>query len=99
MGAVHWLEHSLTCICRDIIGGRGQVLLTYATLPNLTDWSAPQIVAPGAGDRINVEMSIEPNVGRIDMMSNDRSWTNNSLFDVTYLGSNDGGVTWTTQRV
>ena len=44
-------------------------------------------------------MSIEPSSGRIDLMSNDRSWTNNSLFDVTYLGSFDRGQTWSVQRV
>jgi hypothetical protein len=83
----------------DIIGSRAQVLLTYASLNDLTHWSAPQIVAPGAGDRINVEMSIEPTSGRIDMMANDRSWTNNTLFDVTYLSSSDAGHTWSVQRV
>jgi hypothetical protein len=83
----------------DIIGSRAQILLTYASLNDLTKWSAPQIVAPGAGDRINVEMSIEPTSGRIDMMTNDRSWTNNTLFDVTYLSSADGGQTWAVQRV
>src|SRR3954452_16290457 len=44
----------------DIINGRAQVLLTYASASDVTHWSTPQIVAPGAGDRINVEMSIEP---------------------------------------
>ena len=83
----------------DIIGSRAQIVLTYASLNDLTHWSAPQIVVPGAGDRINVEMSIEPASGRIDMMTNDRSWTNNALFDVTYLSSADGGQTWSVQRV
>ena len=83
----------------DIIDGRGQVLLTYASLNDLTHWSTPQVVAPGVGDRINVEMSIEPGSGRIDMMSNDRSWSGNTLFDVTYLESNDGGQSWAVQRV
>jgi hypothetical protein len=83
----------------DIVNGRAQILLTSASLDDMTKWTAPAIVAPGAGDRINVEMSIEPNAGRIDLMANDRSWTNNQLFDVTYLGSTDGGATWTVQRV
>ena len=83
----------------DIIGSRAQILLTYASLTDLTRWSAPQIVAPGAGDRINVEMSIEPNTGRIDLMANDRGWTSNALFDVTYFGSSDGGQSWSVQRV
>ena len=83
----------------DIVGGTAQVLLTYAKLDSLTHWSTPQIVAPGGGDRINVEMSIEPNGGRIDMMSNDRSWSGNTAFDITYFGSTDGGQSWTVQRV
>ena len=83
----------------DIIGSRAQILLAYASLTDLTHWSAPQVVAPGAGDRINVEMSIEPSSGRIDLMANDRSWTGNALFDVTYLGSVDGGESWSVQRV
>lgn len=83
----------------DIIGSRAQVLLTYASLNDLTHWSTPQIVAPGAGDRINVEMSIEPTTGRIDMMANDRSWSANTLFDVSYFESLDGGQSWTVQRV
>jgi hypothetical protein len=83
----------------DIIDGRAQILLTWASLSDLAHWSTPQLVAPSAGDRINVEMSIEPSSGRIDLMTNDRSWTNNALFDVTYLGSFDGGHTWSAQRV
>ncbi|HEY2856432.1 MAG TPA: sialidase family protein [Gemmatimonadaceae bacterium] len=83
----------------DIIGGTAQVLLTHAALGDLTHWSTPQIVAPGGGDRTNVEMSIEPGSGRIDLMANDRSWSGNTLFDVTYFGSTDGGTTWTVQRV
>ena len=83
----------------DIIGARAQVLLTFASLTDLTHWSTPQVVAPGAGDRINVEMSIEPQTGRIDLMANDRSWTSNALFDVTYFGSVDGGQSWSVQRV
>src|SRR5436190_54319 len=55
----------------DIVNGRAQILLTYASVGDVTTWSTPQIVAPGAGDRINVEMSIEPTAGRIDLMAND----------------------------
>ena len=84
----------------DIIGGRGQILLTWASLANVfSPWSAPKVVAPGAGDRINVEMSIEPGTGRIDLMTNDRGWSGNTLFDVSYLGSTDGAQSWTLQRV
>jgi hypothetical protein len=83
----------------DIVGGKAQVFLTYAAVSNLAQWSSPQIVAPASGDRINVEMSIEPTSGRIDMMTNDRSYSGNTLLDVSYIGSTNGGATWTVQRV
>jgi len=83
----------------DIVGGTAQVLMTYANVAAISQWSPAQVVAPAGGDRINVEMSVEPTTGRIDMMANDRSWSGNTLFDVTYFGSSDGGTSWTTQRV
>lgn len=84
----------------DIISGRAQILLTSAPLSNVfAPWTTPAVVEPRGGDRINVEMSIEPGTGRIDLMTNDRSWSANTLFDVTYLGSSNGGVSWSVQRV
>ena len=83
----------------DIVKGRAQILLTSASASNIADWTPPTVVAPGAGDRINVEMSIEPGSGRIDLMANDRSWTSNSLFDISYFRSDDGGGSWSVQRV
>jgi hypothetical protein len=91
--------HRLYVAYTDIVGGKAQIFLTYANVANLAQWSTPQIVAPASGDRLNVEMSVEPTTGRIDMMSQDRSYTNNSLVDVSYLGSRDGGNTWSVQRV
>ena len=83
----------------DIVNGRAQILLMSASVSALDQWTAPKIVAPSSGDRINVEMSIEPSTGRIDLMANDRSWSGNTLFDVTYLGSSDHANTWAVQRV
>ncbi|MDB4917886.1 MAG: putative neuraminidase [Gemmatimonadetes bacterium] len=83
----------------DIVGGKAQIFLTSANVSNLAKWSTAQTVAPASGDRINVEMSIEPTSGRIDLMANDRSWSGNTLFDITYFGSADGGTTWAVQRV
>src|SRR5213076_3100327 len=57
------------------------------------------IVAPAPGDRINVELSVEPSSGRLDLMTNDRSYSGNTLFDVSYITSADGGQTWSTTRV
>jgi len=98
--AVDLVRNRLVVAYTDIVDGRAQILLTSAPLSNLfAPWSAPAVVAPGAGDRINVEMSIEPGSGRIDLMANDRSWSSNTLFDVTYLGSSNGGASWSVQRV
>ena len=36
---------------------------------------------------------------RIDMMTNDRSYSGNALLDVSYIGSTNGGTTWTVRRV
>jgi len=83
----------------DIVGGKAEILLTSADVGNLTTWTTPAVVATGAGDRINVEMSIEPASGRIDMMANDRSWSGNTQFDITYFGSADHGASFSVQRV
>jgi hypothetical protein len=83
----------------DIVDGKAQILLTSADVGRLAAWTTPAIVAPGVGDRINVEMSIEPVSGRIDMMANDRSWSGNALFDITYFASTDHGASFSVQRV
>ncbi len=83
----------------DIVAGTAQILLTYADVSDITKWSTAVVVAPGGGDRINVELSVEPSSGRIDMMTNDRSFSGNTLFDVSYITSGDGGRTWSTTRV
>ena len=83
----------------DIVGGLAQILLTYANVADITKWSTPTIVAPASGDRINVELSVEPSSGRIDMMTNDRSYSGNTLFDVSYITRSGGDTTWSTTRV
>ena len=84
----------------DIVGGRGQVFVTWASATDLSRWSVPAAVAPtAAGDRLNVELSIEPGSGRLDAMFYDRSYSANALVDVTYASSADGGATWAAQRV
>jgi len=49
----------------DIVGGLGQILLDYANVADITKWTTPVIVAPASGDRINVELSVEPSSGRL----------------------------------
>jgi hypothetical protein len=55
-------------------------------------------VAPGAGDQFGAELSVAPN-GRLDLAFNDRRYSGNTLDDVTYATSSDGGATWRTARV
>lgn len=84
----------------DIVNGEAQVFLTSAAAGDLTHWTTPAVIAPtSAGDRLNVELSVEPVSGRMDAMFYDRSWTGNALVDVTYASSADGGATWTARRV
>ncbi|MFN2637425.1 MAG: sialidase family protein [Gemmatimonadaceae bacterium] len=78
----------------DIEGGRAKIFLTSAPADNLTQWSEPQVVADVPnGDRFAAELGISPD-GRIDVAFYDRSYTNNSMVDLTYATSSDFGATW-----
>ena len=83
----------------DIVNGLAQGFLTWARGDDLSHWSTPAVIAPASGDRLNVELSIEPVTGRLDAMFYDRSWTGNALVDVTYASSADGGAQWSALRV
>jgi len=87
----------------DVVDGRAQLFLTSAPEGGVTvskNWTKPiQMVPTASGDMLNVEMSIERNSGRIDFISDDRSYSNNTLVDITYGNSTDGGATFVTQRV
>ncbi len=56
----------------------------------------------GAGDRFGAELSVAPS-GRYDLMFDDRSYRDNTLVntlvDVTYAMSTDGGASWSETRV
>lgn len=82
----------------DIKGTYAQMYVQSAPGSDLTSWTAPVAVAPGAGDQFEGEMSTAPN-GRIDLAFYDRGYSGNQLLDVTYATSSDGGTTWTTARV
>jgi hypothetical protein len=83
----------------DIVNGRGQIFLTWASASNLSAWSTPAVVAEvPRGDRFAAEMSIAAN-GRIDIQFYDRSYSGNALVDVTYASSTDGGATWKAKRI
>jgi hypothetical protein len=86
----------------DIVGGLAQLFLASAPADGVTDptrWTTIPMAPGASGDRLNVEMSIEPGSGRIDFISDDRSYSNNTLVDITYGKSTDGGTTFVTQRV
>src|SRR5437899_10313336 len=40
----------------DIVNGKAQILLTYASVRDITTWTTPAIVAPASGDRIKVQL-------------------------------------------
>ncbi|PYO40936.1 MAG: hypothetical protein DMD29_05525 [Gemmatimonadetes bacterium] len=75
-----------------------QVFFTSAPAGDLTHWSTPVAIAPGSGDRFGAELSVAPD-GRLDVMFDDRSYSGNTLVDVTYAASDDGGATWRSVRV
>jgi hypothetical protein len=88
----------LDVIFADIRGTYAQVYFTSAPASDLTNWSAPRPIAPAAGDRFQAEMSTSPG-GRIDVSFYDRAYSANTLVDLTYATSADGGATWATARV
>jgi len=51
-----------------------------------------------SGDRFAAELGIAPN-GRIDIAFYDRSYTANTMVDLTYATSSDFGATWRSVRV
>ena len=56
----------------------------------------------GAGKTTLVNLltgMLSPSSGRIDMMTNDRSYSSNTLFDVSYITRSGGDTTWSTTRV
>ncbi|MFL5605803.1 MAG: sialidase family protein [Gemmatimonadaceae bacterium] len=84
----------------DIVGGVGQIFLTWADGADLAHWTAPATVAANTdGDRLTAELSVEQVTGRLDAMFYDRSYSGNSLVDVTYASSADGGITWSATRM
>lgn len=79
---------------------RAKAFVTWAPADRVTDpaaWSQPAALG-GAGDRFGAELSVAPN-GRYDLMFDDRSYSDNTLVDVTYAMSTDGGASWSETRV
>ncbi len=92
------VRNRLVVIWPDIIGSYAQIYMTFAAADDLTRWSTPTVIAAGNGDRFQNEMSIAGN-GRIDISFYDRGYSGNTLVDMSYATSSDGGATWRTARV
>lgn len=83
----------------DFVDGRAQILITSASVNSLSTWSTPTVIAQvPSGDRFAAELGIAPS-GRIDVAFYDRSYTGNSLVDMTFASSSDFGATWRSTRV
>ena len=92
------VRNRLLVIWPDIVGGYAQIYLSSASADDLTRWSAPAVIAPATGDRFQNEISVAAN-GRIDISFYDRSYSGNTLVDMSYATSSDGGATWRSARV
>jgi hypothetical protein len=81
------------------VDGLAKVFITSASASDLTRWTPRSVVASvPVGDRFAAELGIAPN-GRIDVAFYDRSYTANTLVDLTYATSSDFGSTWRPVRV
>jgi hypothetical protein len=81
------------------VDGVAKVFITSAAASDLTQWTPRVVVAPvPKGDRFAAELGIAPS-GRIDVAFYDRSYTGNSMVDLTYATSSDFGATWRSVRV
>ncbi|MEP6549833.1 MAG: sialidase family protein [Gemmatimonadales bacterium] len=79
--------------------GVAKIFITSASASDLTSWTPRSVVAAvPRGDRFAAELGIAPN-GRIDVAFYDRSYTANSMVDLTYATSSDFGATWRSVRV
>ncbi|HEX5245987.1 MAG TPA: sialidase family protein [Gaiellaceae bacterium] len=89
-------HNRLDVLVADIRGPYAQMVL-YSLKPNLTLDFSTQIPG-GPGDHFMGELSAAPN-GRLDASYWDRSYSGNTLVDLTYATSSDGGQTWRQARV
>jgi hypothetical protein len=89
-------HNRLDVLIADIRGMYAQMYF-YSLKPDLTLDFATQVPG-GFGDRFMGEMSAAPN-GRLDASFWDRGYSGNTLVDLTYATSADGGHTWRQARV
>lgn len=89
-------HNRLDVLIADIRGTYAQMYF-YSLKPDLTLDFSTQIPG-GFGDRFMGELSAAPN-GRLDASYWDRGYSANTLVDLTYATSADGGHTWRQARV
>jgi len=81
------------------VDGQAKIFITSAPASDLTKWSPRTVVASvPKGDRFAAELGIAPN-GRIDVAFYDRSYTANTMVDLTFATSSDFGANWRSVRV
>lgn len=81
------------------VDGVAKIFVTSASANDLTNWTPRTVVAAvPRGDRFAAELGAAPN-GRLDVAFYDRSYTDNTLVDLTYATSSDFGATWRSARV
>jgi len=92
------VRNRLVVVYADIAGLFGQMYVTSAPATDLTNWAAPQAIAPAPADQFMGELGIAPN-GRYDLSFYDREYSGNQLVDLTYATSSNGSSTWSHFRV
>jgi hypothetical protein len=91
------VHNQLDVLIADIRGTYADMYL-YALDPATLSVDFTSTLPGAAGDRFEGELSVAPN-GRLDASFYDRSYSANTLVDLTYATSNDGGHTWRLARV
>jgi len=81
----------------DLKGALAQVYIQSAPA-DLSSWSPPTVVSASPGDQFQAELSSSAS-GRLDLSFYDRGYSRNTLVDLTFASSSDGGSTWKSTRV
>jgi hypothetical protein len=91
------VHNRLDVLIADIRGSYAEMYL-YALDPATLSVDFTSTIPGGRGDRFEGELSAAPN-GRLDASFYDRGYSGNTLVDLTYATSSDGGRTWRQARV
>src|SRR5260221_15192 len=91
------VRNRLDVIWPDIVGPYALVYFSSASADDLSHWTAPQAIAPAAGDQFQSELSISAG-GRLDLSFYDRRFSCHPPVDVAYATSGGGGPTWRNSR-